>query len=181
MLWFHNKKEVQFCFACQGKTRNRTVNKHNSRVFDACIDLPYCLVFCTNPTFVWHPARLTHDIKINNHCSLIQWKKDSGWSWPRHKKDACRLWQAAKKCKDKSKAATSVSKAQTRSSESSKKTSQGRRDDHQEDRNSVRPRRVILKSVFFHYFLTHFFRPWLNEIISDVCLTFFRDKNSNRK
>lgn len=68
---------ILFCMSRKNMAQNYEEN-HDSSGFDACMDLPYCLVFCTNLTFVWHPARLTHDIKINNYCSFIQWKKDPG-------------------------------------------------------------------------------------------------------
>jgi len=178
---FTSKKKSSFVLHVKEKHGVELWRKRNSSRFDACADLPYGLVFCTNLTFVGYFTWLHYGFKINNNCRLIQWEKDSGRSWPRHKKDACRLWQAAKECKDKSKAATSVSKAQTRSSEPSKKTSQGRRDDNQEDRNSVRPRRLILKSVFFHYFLTYFLDPHWMKLFLTRAWPFFRDKSSNRK
>jgi len=139
---FTSKKNSNFVLHVKEKHGIELWGKHDSSGFDACMDLPYCLVFCTNLTFVWHPSRLTHDIKINHNCSFIQWKKDSGWSWQWYQKTTCQLRQAAKKCKDKSKTATSVSKAQTWSPGPVEKASKSRRDDNQETGNSLRPRRL---------------------------------------
>ncbi len=153
VLWFHIQKEIPFCFACQGKTWHRTMRKLWFIRIWCMHELLYCLVFCTNPTFVWYSSRLTHDIKINNCCSFIQWKKDSGWSWPRYPKTACQLRQAAKKCKDKGKTTSSVSKAQTRSPELAEKASQTRRDDTKETGYSLRPRTIVFKhtNLFFYF------------------------------